>query len=116
MVTRYSIRREERYMSDIGKTIATNVRAIRRARGFTLQEVADRAGMAKSYVWEIERGANTNPTISALLDLGRALGCSLSDMCGTETYMKPALRPEAMKLAVEVDRLLRAALAKGENT
>lgn len=98
-------------MTDIATEIARNAKGLRKAHKLTLQEVADRGGIAKSYVWEIESGKNTNPSIAVLVKLCGALGCSLDAIVGRETYMKPSLRPEAMKIAVEVDTLLRAALS-----
>ena len=83
---------------------------LRKSRKLTLQDVADRAGLAKSYVWEVEQGKNTNPSLATIIALARALGCSMEDLVGVETFMKPGLRPEAMRIAVEVDALLRAAL------
>jgi transcriptional regulator with XRE-family HTH domain len=96
--------------TDIGLTIARNAKGLRKAHGFTLQQVADRGGLAKSYVWEIENGKNTNPSIATLIGLCAALGCSLDGLVGREEYMRPSLRPEAMKIAIEVDTLIRAAL------
>jgi transcriptional regulator with XRE-family HTH domain len=92
--------------------IAARVKAIRKARKLTLQEVADGSGLAKSYVWEIENSRQTNPSISTLVGLTKALGTSLDALVGLDTYMAPQLRPEAMQIAVQVDRLLREALAK----
>lgn len=97
-------------MADIAAIIARNAKGLRKAHGLTLQEVADRGGLAKSYVWEIESGKNTNPSISTLVSLCAALGCSLDAIVGRDVYMKPSLRPEAMRIAVEVDSLIRAAL------
>ncbi len=99
-------------MTDVGMTIARNAKGLRKALRMTLQEVADRGGLAKSYIWEIENGKNTNPSIAVLSKLCGALGCSLDQIVGREVYMKPSLRPEAMRIAVEVDTLLRAALAE----
>jgi len=100
---------------EIGKTIAVNAKGLRKAHGLSLQQVADRGGLAKSYVWEIENGKNTNPSISTLIGLCRALGCSLDGLVGRDEYMKPQLRPEAMRIAVEVDALLRTALKGADN-
>ena len=97
-------------MDDISIQISKNAKGLRKAHKMTLQEVADRGGLAKSYVWEIESGKNTNPSIAVLSKLCGALGCSLDQIVGREFYMAPSLRPEAMRIAVEVDTLIRAAL------
>lgn len=99
-------------MGQIGKQIGASAKAVRKARGMTLQEVADRAELAKSYVWELERGERTNPSIEALIALTGALGCSLDDLVGVNRLVKPSLRPEAMRIAVQVDELLRSALSE----
>ena len=99
----------------LGKQIGLAAKVLRKSRGLTLQDVADRSGLAKSYVWEIERGVKTNPSISALVALTTALGCSLDDLVGTKKFLEPGLRPEAMRIAVQVDQLLRAALASKPN-
>lgn len=40
----------------------------------SLQEVADRAGITKSHMWELENGRSVNPTIATVNGLARALG------------------------------------------
>ena len=94
--------------NDLG--IGKRVRDIRRARKLTLQDVADGSGLAKSYVWEIENGKQINPSITTLISLTKALGTSLDSLVGLDAYMAPQLRPEAMQIAVQIDRLLREAL------
>jgi transcriptional regulator with XRE-family HTH domain len=95
---------------EVTKTIARNAKGLRKRMGLTLQEVAERAGIAKSYVWELEQGKQTNPSIAILMGLAKGLGCSVDGLIGAETYMKPQLRPEAMRIAVQVDQLLRDCL------
>ena len=40
----------------------------------SLQEVADRAGITKSHMWELEQGRSVNPTVRTVHGLARALG------------------------------------------
>lgn len=87
-------------------TISTQIKALREERGLSLQEVADRAGLAKSHVWELEQGRSINPTIATAVGIARALGTSLDHLAGLTTA-EPALHPEAMRIACEVDALLR---------
>lgn len=42
--------------------------------GLSLQTVADRAGITKSHMWEIENGRSVNPTIRTVHGLAKALG------------------------------------------
>lgn len=91
-------------MSDLG--MGPRVKELRKLRGLSLQQVSDRAGMTKSWLWEIEQGRQTNPTINSAVALSRALGVSLDYLTGLSTTM-PDLHPEAMRIAVEIDALIR---------
>lgn len=86
------------------------VEARRKAMGLTLEQVAERAGMSKSYVWEIENGKNKNPTVRTAFQIARALGWTLTDVIGMWEHAD-LLHPEAMKVAVQVDWLIRSASA-----
>lgn len=90
--------------SDLG--IGKRAKELRHGLGLSLQVVADRAGLTKSWLWEIEHGRQSNPTINSAVSLARALGVSLDYLTGLSTTM-PNLHPEAMRIAVEVDALLR---------
>lgn len=87
-------------------SIASRMREIREARGLSLQDVATRAGIAKSHVWEIEQGRSANPTIATTVGIARALGVSLDHLTGLSSA-RPDLHPEALRIACEVDALLR---------
>ena len=40
----------------------------------SLQTVADRAGITKSHMWELEQGRSVNPTVRTVHGLAQALG------------------------------------------
>jgi DNA-binding XRE family transcriptional regulator len=78
----------DRQMRETG-TIATRPRAPlerlgallrgrRRAAGLSLDEVAERSGIARSAVAALERGDNGNPTIGTLDRLAAALGARIT--------------------------------------
>lgn len=58
---------------DVVKLLGENVRALRRERGLTQEELAARAEMERSYVSDLERGTR-NPSVRALGRLAEALG------------------------------------------
>ena len=61
------------HVDDLGKlTFGNNVRRLREAQGFTQEELADKAGLDRSYVGGIERGER-NPSLSVILSLASAL-------------------------------------------
>ncbi|HEY1697964.1 MAG TPA: helix-turn-helix transcriptional regulator [Polyangiaceae bacterium] len=55
------------------RSIAANVRALRRARKLTQEQLAERAGMDLSYLQRIER-AETNLSMDKLLGVADAFG------------------------------------------
>jgi transcriptional regulator with XRE-family HTH domain len=58
-------------------TLAEKLRAIRREKGLTLQQVADGAGLSKAFVSQIESGM-ANPSLASLKRVGNALGIPLA--------------------------------------
>jgi transcriptional regulator with XRE-family HTH domain len=60
---------------DIRKRLGANVRRLRQEKGWSQEEFADHAGIHRTYVSDIERGAR-NPTISIVEKLAAPLGVS----------------------------------------
>lgn len=60
------------------------LRALRRARGLALTELARRAGVSASYLSRVERGARGTPGFAVLRRLAAALHVSLDDLVGLE--------------------------------
>ena len=58
---------------EIGQSIASTLRAIRRDRNMTLQDVAERAGLSLGMVSKIEN-AQASPSLRTLAQLSQALG------------------------------------------
>lgn len=62
----------------IGKTASLSmhkmIAAERERLDLSLQEVADRAGITKSHMWELEKGRAVNPTVATVHGLAKALG------------------------------------------
>lgn len=48
--------------------------------GLSLQDVANRAGITKSHMWELEQGRAVNPTVATVNGLAKALGIPFVDM------------------------------------
>jgi transcriptional regulator with XRE-family HTH domain len=62
---------------DVARAIAANVRRARTAAGWTLDELAARAGASKGVVVQIEQG-RANPSIGTLLKVADGLGVPLA--------------------------------------
>jgi molybdate-binding protein/DNA-binding XRE family transcriptional regulator len=74
-------------MSSISKP-GNSVRPLREARGWSQQELADRAGLSRAGVSAIEAG-RLAPSVTAALALARALACTVEDLFGRRTSMAP---------------------------
>ena len=64
---------------DIRKRTGACIRKLRDERDWSQEELAERAGLHRTYVSAVERGVR-NPTISVLGRLAAALGVSVSKM------------------------------------
>ena len=63
-------------------SLAALIRRQRLARDWSLQQLADRAGCTKAYIWDMERGGSSNPTLTTLIGLARAFGMPTSKLVG----------------------------------
>lgn len=68
-------------MSDIRTRLGAGVRALRRARGWTQEQLAERASLSYKFLGEIERGQG-NPSVETLGRLGVALEVDVVDLFG----------------------------------
>ena len=62
---------------DIRTRLGHNVRRLREAKGWSQEDYADRAGLHRTYVSDIERSSR-NPTITVIEKLAKALHVSAS--------------------------------------
>ena len=92
--------------------LGERLRERRKAMKLTLDAVAERSGLVKSYVWEIENSKNKNPTIRTAWKLAHALGWTLSECIGVWEHTD-LLHPEAMRVAIIVDNAIAQAMSAG---
>jgi len=67
-------------LSPVLATLGKTIRNRRKAYGLTQEEFAERAGLHRTYVADVERGAR-NVSILNVVWIARALGVTLSDLC-----------------------------------
>ena len=60
--------------------IGKNIQEIRKRKGMTLTQLAANAGISKSYLSNIERGVNQNPSIEVLKRLALVLNVDLKTL------------------------------------
>jgi transcriptional regulator with XRE-family HTH domain len=64
------------------QTFGQRLKAIREARGWSLGELAERAGVPYETVYRVERGLHQEPRVSIAAKLARTLGVSLDVLAG----------------------------------
>jgi transcriptional regulator with XRE-family HTH domain len=67
---------------DTNTTIGERLKAARRERGLTQEELAARAGVSKDIIAKLEQGQRTTARIATLARIARALGVTLSGLLG----------------------------------
>lgn len=64
---------------DIRKILGANLKRLRTAKGWSQEDYAFEAGIHRTYISDIERGAR-NPTIDVLVKLAAPLGVEAADL------------------------------------
>jgi transcriptional regulator with XRE-family HTH domain len=72
--------------------IGARVRALRHARGWTLDDAAERSGVSRRMIVKVEKG-ETNPSVGTLLRLCDALGVGLPALVARDEATPAALTP-----------------------
>jgi transcriptional regulator with XRE-family HTH domain len=67
--------------------LGARVRELRRGRGLTLEELAERSGVSRAMISKVERGEK-NPTLVVAAKVAEGLETTLSELLGTEERRK----------------------------
>jgi transcriptional regulator with XRE-family HTH domain len=67
--------------------LGDRVRELRRGRGLTLEELAERSGVSRAMISKVERGEK-NPTLVVAAKVAEGLETTLSELLGTEERRK----------------------------
>ncbi len=83
--------------------IGKRIQQLRKQKGMTLSELAERAGVAKSYLSSIEREIQSNPSIHFLEKVSDVLGVQVESLVNQKNEREPAsgLDEEWLQLARE---------------
>lgn len=87
-------------------SVGGRIRFLRTKRKWTLDELAERAGISKSFLWEVERGSDIGG--ERLLRVANALGASLDYlMRGVAT--EEEFKPSSVEIPAEVNAIAQEA-------
>ncbi len=63
--------------------LGSNIRTWRQRQGLTLEELAERTGVSRAMLSDIERGVK-NPTIRVVVQIAEGFGCTVSQLLGEQ--------------------------------
>jgi len=68
-------------------SLAKKIREERKKAGLTLDELADKAGLSKTYLWELEQDEDgvKRPSAEVVLKIADALSLTIADLMGLPT-------------------------------
>ncbi|MEI8376712.1 MAG: helix-turn-helix transcriptional regulator [Planctomycetota bacterium] len=92
-------------------SLAEKIRKLREAKGLSLDDLADKAGISKTYLWELERDAagTKKPSADVLMRIATALSTTLADLLSLETVkiqetaveLSPSLKDFQRRMAAQ---------------
>jgi len=84
-------------------SLARRLREAREAAGMTLDELAERAEVSKTYLWELEKdeSGEKKPSAEILLRIGNALSITLAELMGLPTVQMKASKVVLSKPLLE---------------
>ncbi|MFC3884792.1 helix-turn-helix domain-containing protein [Bacillus songklensis] len=78
---------------EVSIMIGKNISRIRKQRGFTLSELAEKSSISKSYLSNIERNLNKNPSIQLMEKIAAVLQVDLQKLLKPETELELMEQP-----------------------
>jgi XRE family transcriptional regulator, master regulator for biofilm formation len=88
--------------------IGPRIKSLRLQKELSLSELAEKAGVAKSYLSSIERNIQSNPSVQFLEKISAVLGVSVNALLHDEVD-----ESEASELDSEWEKLVREAMNSG---
>ena len=82
MIRRYHTRERDDDMDYLSNNVAVNLKRFRQYRGMSLDQMAERTGVSKSMLAQIERG-QANPSIGVLSKITAGLQIEFEDLIQT---------------------------------
>jgi transcriptional regulator with XRE-family HTH domain len=67
------------FFMDVKKRLATNMKRLRKERGWSQEALADASGLDRTYISAIERNVK-NPTVIVIERVALALECRMSNL------------------------------------
>ncbi|WP_096156676.1 helix-turn-helix domain-containing protein [Bacillus sp. FJAT-45066] len=92
--------------------IGKRIRKLRKSRGYSLSELAEKAGVSKSYLSYLERDLQTNPSLQFLQKISLTLGADIEYLLNGANAFS-SINSNNTELDEEWKQLLRKAIHEG---
>lgn len=92
------------------KGFGARLRTYRMKKGLSLQKLADAIGASKAHIYELETGKSTNPSLTLLTALSRALEVPIKDLIGESDEIADKESPQLAPLFRDLRELPPEAL------
>ncbi|TYS60065.1 helix-turn-helix domain-containing protein [Sutcliffiella horikoshii] len=92
--------------------IGERIRKLRKSKGYSLSELAEKAGVSKSYLSYLERDLQTNPSLQFLQKISISLGTNIEYLLDGRSMDK---KMEQSRLVVDEEwkKLIQKAIREG---
>ncbi|WP_226667474.1 XRE family transcriptional regulator [Metabacillus litoralis] len=90
--------------------VGERLRELRQQKGYSISELAELAGVSKSYLSYIERDVQKNPSLQFLRKIATTLQTDVEDLLGSSSS---AAQSQEFVLDEEWSRLLNKAISEG---
>lgn len=109
-------------------SLAVKITDLRQEKGLSLKDVADKVGVTKSYIWELEKGKATNPSAELVDKLALLFGVpvdflfnpnrtELSEEDAAQVFYRElkSLNDQDQKNVLDIMKMLRDRAAHSDN-
>ena len=91
--------------------VGAKIKKLRLKRGYSINELSDRAGVSKSYLSYIERGIQRNPSLQVLSKLACTLDTNVEELLDNNSTSIDSMDEEWVKL---VETAIEDGISKDE--
>jgi transcriptional regulator with XRE-family HTH domain len=95
----------------VAMKIGENIQRIRQQKQMTLPALANEAGLSKGYIYMLESGEMTNPSVDVLDKIANALSCTIADLLG---HRKTAIKASAVEIPDSLTKFAKQRRRAGE--
>jgi transcriptional regulator with XRE-family HTH domain len=98
-------------MDNIQIGLGKRIRALRRVKSLTQEELGEKAGLSYKFVGEVERG-EVNPSLDSLIRIANALGVKIGDLFPRDVDIFPQFSPQDLHHIKKALRLLNRTFSR----